>query len=153
MLKTKLFGCALGVSVVLGFLAPVQAYADQAEDAIKYRQSIFTAIRWHFAPMGAMLRGKMPYDAAQFKHHADQLAALTHMPAEGFMVAGSDFGDTKAKAELWDNMDDVRSRFDTLISNSAALATAAGGEMDAVKVPFGAVAKTCKGCHENYREE
>lgn len=153
MLKTKLLSSVLGISVILGATLSAQTFAESAEeDAIKYRQSVFTAIRWHFGPMGAMLRGKMPYDAEQFKHHATRVSALAHMPREGF-IEGSDFGDTQAKAELWENLDDVSARFDVLIKDTAILAAAAGGDMDAVKGPFGTVAKSCKGCHDKYREE
>lgn len=127
-------------------------FADRAEDAIKYRQGVFTAFRWHFGAMGAMVRGKVDYDAEQFAHHATQLAALTRMPREGF-IEGSDFGDTAAKAELWENLDDVNSRFDKLISDADALLAVTGGSLDDVRPAFGAVAKNCKGCHDNYKEE
>lgn len=153
MLNTKILNTVLCASVIIGATLSAQTFAESAaEDAIKYRQSVFTAIRWHFGSMGAMLRDKKPYDAEQFKHHATQVSALAHMPREGF-IEGSDFGDTKAKAEIWENLDDVSARFDVLIKDTAILAAAAGGDMDAVKGPFGTVAKSCKGCHDKYREE
>lgn len=150
-MKTKYTTLFLGAALV-GALATSPVYADRAEDAIKYRQGIFTAFRWHFGAMGAMVRGKAEYDAELFAHHAKQLAALTRMPREGF-IAGSDFGDTQAKASLWDNLDDVNARFDQLIADADALALASGGSLDDLRPVFGAVAKNCKGCHDNYREE
>lgn len=150
-MKSTLIACTLGATLTaLSMSAP--ALADRAEDAIKYRQGVFTAFRWHFGAMGAMVRGKMEYDAQQFTHHATQLAALTRMPREGF-IDGSDFGDTAAKAELWENLDDVNARFDKLISDADALLAVTGGSLDDVRPAFGAVAKNCKGCHDNYKEE
>lgn len=150
-MKSTLIACTLGATLTaLSISAP--ALADRAEDAIKYRQGVFTAFRWHFGAMGAMVRGKMEYDAQQFAHHATQLAALTRMPREGF-IDGSDFGDTAAKAELWENLDDVNARFDKLMSDADALLAVTGGSLDDVRPAFGAVAKNCKGCHDNYKEE
>jgi len=151
-MRAKLLTAVLGVSLISASLATTVARADMAEDAIKYRQAVFTAFRWHFGAMGAMVRGKVDYDAEQFAHHATQFAALTRMPKEGF-IEGSDFGDTEAKAELWENMDDVSARFDKLMVDADALLAASGGSLDDVKGAFGAVGKSCKGCHDNYREE
>jgi len=151
-MRAKLLTAVLGVSLISASLATSVARADMAEDAIKYRQAVFTAFRWHFGAMGAMVRGKVDYDAEQFAHHATQFAALTRMPKEGF-IEGSDFGDTEAKAELWENMDDVSARFDKLMVDADALLAASGGSLDDVKGAFGAVGKSCKGCHDNYREE
>jgi len=151
-MRAKLLTAVLGVSLISASLPTSVARADMAEDAIKYRQAVFTAFRWHFGAMGAMVRGKVDYDAEQFAHHATQFAALTRMPKEGF-IEGSDFGDTEAKAELWENMDDVSARFDKLMVDADALLAASGGSLDDVKGAFGAVGKSCKGCHDNYREE
>lgn len=150
-MKSKLLAGVLSATLIgASMSAPV--YADKAEDAIKYRQGVFTAFRWHFGAMGAMVRGKVDYNAEQFAHHATQLAALTRMPREGF-IEGSDFGDTAAKGELWENLDDVNARFDKLISDADALLAVSGGSLEDVRPAFGAVAKNCKGCHDNYKEE
>src|SRR5210317_1724988 len=116
-------------------LAAPLAQADRAEDAIEYRQGVFKAYGWHFGAMGAMVRGKVDYDAQQFSHHANQLAALTRMPLEGF-IDGSDMGDTAAKSELWENLDDINSRFTQLMGDADNLAAAAGGSIDEVRPLF-----------------
>lgn len=139
--------------IVLGApLSAANVYADKAEDAIQYRQSIFTAFRWHFGAMGAMVRGKADYNAEQFAHHATQLAALTRMPKEGF-IEGSDFGDTDAKDELWENLSDVNQRFDQLSQDADKLVAVSKGSLDEARAAFGAVGKSCKGCHDKYRAE
>lgn len=148
MMLKKLSTLALSCVVLV---APL-AHADKAEDAIKYRQSIFQAYKWHFGAMGAMVRGKVDYDAELFAHHARSFAALAPMPAEGF-IEGSDFGNTNAKDELWENLDDLNARFEKLSVDANTLASVAGGELNDAKAAFGAVGKSCKGCHDDYREK
>lgn len=151
-MRAKVLTGFIGATLLSATLTATVAKADMAEDAIKYRQAVFTAFRWHFGAMGAMVRGKVDYDAEKFAHHATQFAALTRMPKEGF-IEGSDFGDTAALDALWENMDDVSARFDKLMVDADALAAASGGSLDDVKGAFGAVGKSCKGCHDKYREE
>lgn len=149
-MSSKVLSAFLGLSLISTFLFSNSALAYRAEDAIKYRQSIFTALRWHFGAMGAMVRGKAEYDADQFSHHATQLAALTRMPKEGF-IEGSDFGDTDAKDELWRNLADVNQRFDQLAADADRLLAVSGGSLDDIRGPFNAIGKSCKGCHDKYR--
>ena len=144
--------CYVVASAMLLGAMSANVQADMAEDAIKYRQSVFQTYKWHFGAMGAMVRGKAPYDAAKFKHHADALAAVAPLAVEGF-IEGSDLGDTAAKDELWENLADLNKRFDELALATSKLAAASGGELDAAKAAFGAVGKGCKGCHDNYREK
>ena len=143
--------CVIASAMLFGPMS-VNVQADMAEDAIQYRQSVFQTYKWHFGAMGAMVRGKAPYDAAKFKHHAEALAAVAPLAAEGF-VEGSDLGDTAAKDELWENLADLNKRFDELALAASELAAASGGDLDAAKAAFGAVGKGCKGCHDNYREK
>ena len=143
--------CVIASAMLFGAMS-VNVQADMAEDAIQYRQSVFQTYKWHFGAMGAMVRGKAPYDAAKFKHHAEALAAVAPLAAEGF-VEGSDLGDTAAKDELWENLADLNKRFDELALAASELAAASGGDLDAAKAAFGAVGKGCNGCHDNYREK
>jgi len=41
-----------------------------------------------------------------------------------------------------------------MVEKADALAEVAkSGDLDQIKPAFGALAKTCKGCHDNFREE
>ncbi|MBR9883235.1 MAG: cytochrome c [Oceanospirillales bacterium] len=134
-------------------VSALSVQAAEVDDAIEYRQGIFNAFKWNLGPMGAMIKGKMPYDQAQFTLHAQRLETLSHMPLEGF-VEGSDSGDTDAKAEIWSDMDTFSAGFDKLQTNAAALVEASNtGDMEQIKPAFGAVAKSCKGCHDNFRKD
>ena len=128
--------------------------AAKPEDAIKYRRGVMAAQGWNFGNMGAMVKGEKPFDKEEFVRRAENLAALSKMSLEGFTIDGSNEGDTKAKAEVWAEMDKFKGGTEKLASESAKLAQVArGGDMGAIKPQFNEVAKVCKGCHDNFRKK
>ncbi|HYQ90895.1 MAG TPA: cytochrome c [Candidatus Competibacteraceae bacterium] len=147
LLQSSLAGL-LSLSMGAGIAAEVKP-----EDAIEYRQSVYTLIKWNFAPIGAMVKGQVPYDAAAVARHTAFLETLSKMPLEGF-TPGSNTGDTKAKPEIWKN----RQEFEKLMSDFQEQITklnqvAHSGDQAAVKEQFGAAAKSCKNCHDKFRKE
>ncbi len=145
-LKMAMIGAlALGVSGV--------ATADQYEDAINYRQAAFTLIKGDFGPMGAMAKGEIPFDSKAFAGHAANVAAVAQMADNGF-IDGSDMGDTKAKAAVWEDraeFDKQMKGFQTLTQELAEVAKS--GNMDEIKPKFAAVGKTCKSCHDDFKSK
>lgn len=130
----------------------LSAQSADVEDAIEYRQSIFTAMKWYFGPMGAMVKGDMPYDQAEFTRRAELFAKLTPMAEEGFVEGSAE--DSEALPVIWEEMDKFSAGFDTLEANATALVEASKtGDMGQIKPAFGEVAKSCKGCHDNFRED
>jgi len=150
MRGTKILAGLLVASVMS---VPVMADDDPAERALEYRQGVYNAMAWSFGPMAAMVKGKMPYDAALFTLHAERVAFLSHLPLEGF-IPDSRVGDTTAKQDVWDNADDFKLRMEEMISEAGKLATVSqSGDLDAIRPQFGALGKSCKGCHDEYRTE
>ena len=128
--------------------------ADAAQDAIEYRRAVFQLVKWNFAPMGDMVKGKTEFDAERFEVLAQRLAALSEMPLEGFSVEGSDKGDTKARAEVWSQWDDFAAGMQQFEKNAQELASvASSGDLEQIKPAFAAVGKTCKGCHDNFKDK
>ena len=69
-------------------------------------------------------------------------------------MAGSDKGETKAKAEVFKESDKFKAASDKLQAEAAKLAQVTkSGDMAALKTQFGATAQACKNCHDNYREK
>jgi cytochrome c556 len=65
---------------------------------------------------------------------------------------GSHGGDTRAKIEIWQNMDDFKMKIKALENASANLIKVSmGGNLGAAKKAFGAMAQTCGGCHKLYQ--
>jgi cytochrome c556 len=139
---------------LLSFAASAAVLADAAEDAIKYRKGVFQVVKWNFGPMGAMIKGEMPYDKDGFARRAEAVATMSKMALEGF-PKGSDMGaDTTAKPNIWEEWDNFKAGMEKFEAASAKLAEVSkSGEMDAIKAQFGETAKTCKGCHDHFRQE
>jgi len=139
---------------VCGALVSGTAFAQvKPEDAIKYRQGVYRVIGWNFGPMAAMAKGEKPYDAAAFARHAEIVAFMSKLPLEGFLP-GTDKGETKAKPEIWENMDDFKSKLEKMQNEAARLAEVAkGGDFNAVKAQLGETGKACKACHDKYRNK
>jgi len=126
---------------------------DKSDDAIDARQAAFTLMVANVKPMGAMAKGKMPFDKAQFAMRAANLAALSDMPWE-FFAPGSDKGKTKAKSKIWENPDDYKAAADKFKQEVTKLVDATkGDDQKAMFAQFGATAKSCKSCHKEFKKK
>ena len=129
------------------------AFAQKPEDAIKFRRGVMAVIGWNFGPMAAMAKGDRPYDAAAFARHAEIVAFMSKLPLEGF-VPGSDTGETKAKPEIWLDMDDFKTKLEKMQTEVAKLAEVAkAGDLNTGKAQLGEAGKACKACHDKYRNK
>lgn len=153
MNKNKFCSCFLASFVTLiGLVISSSTLAASPEEAIKYRQGIFTAQQWNMQIMNRMVKGDMPYDKAEFTKRAQNLAELSNMFYEAFLIKDSDIGDTKAKPEIWTSMEKFKAGSDKLVSEAAKLVLASqGSDFKAIKTQFGDTQKVCGACHDNYR--
>ncbi|QYJ80540.1 c-type cytochrome [Shewanella acanthi] len=144
------------LSLFTGTLLASTAQAHNFEDpkdAIEYRQSAFSLLAYNFGDMGAMMKGKKPFDAATFAMRATNVAALSHIPFEGF-IDGSDKGETEALAKIWQDRADFDAKMKTFQENAAILATVAQkGDQAELKQAFMNTGKSCKGCHDVYKKD
>jgi cytochrome c556 len=146
------FIAALLLFVCSSLLSSAFAQA-KPEDAIKYRRGVFAVMGWNFGPMAAMAKGDRPYDAADFARRAEIVAYMSKLPAEGF-IPGSESGDTKAKPEIWLEMDDFKAKLEKMQAEAAKLAEIAKqGDLAAAKAQLGETGKACKACHDKYRNK
>jgi len=143
----------LAAAVTLG-TAAIASAAVKPETAIAYRQAGYTMLGWNFGPMAQMVRGKTPWDAAEFARRAERVALIAPQLLEGF-PEGSDTGaTTEAKPDIWKNMDDFKLKMDDLVKQSKLLAEVAkSGDEAKMKEQFKQTAGACKACHEKYRSE
>lgn len=132
--------------------AAAAAQAQEPEDYIKYRQAVMQAIGGHSGAASQIVRGKVSPPGA-LAMHADALAAL-NADLAGLFPAGSDFGETRAKAEIWDNWTAFEKAAGDAKSATAAFAAAvAGGDADKIAAAYRDVGEACKGCHKEFREK
>jgi cytochrome c556 len=133
---------------------PAQAQV-KPDDAIRYRQSAFQVLVWNWAPMGAMVRGRTPFDAKAFAQGATRVQQISTMLLEGF-PAGTEKGSlpSAAKPEIWRNQADFEKKMKDFGAAAAQLATLAGsGDEAAMKAQFAKTSETCKACHDRYKAD
>lgn len=142
------------VALCAGALTSLPAAAQFAkpEDAVKYRKSAFTVMATHFGRIGAVVQGRVPYDAAAVTANADIVMTMSKLPFAGFVegTGGTDKG--TPKANVWSD----RAKFDAAAKKMqdavAKLdAAAKANNLDQIKAAFGEAGGACKACHDDFR--
>lgn len=149
-MKHVLIAALIGTSTLLASgAASAQA---KPEDVIKFRKGVYQVVGWHMRPLGAMVKGQMPYDQALFAKNAEIVATMSKIAPEAF-AAGSDKGETRAKPEIWSDAAGFKKAVDNFQAEATKLAQVAktATSVDQVRGQFSALSKTCGGCHDNYR--
>ncbi len=131
---------------------PAAAQFQRPEDAVKYRKAAYTVMSTHFGRIGAMVQGRVPYDAAAAAANADIVADMSKLPFAGFVegTGGSEKG--QPKPNVWTE----RAKFDAAAKKMqeevAKLAVVAkANNLDQLKAAFGNAAGACKACHDDFR--
>jgi cytochrome c556 len=127
--------------------------ADPKKEAIEYRQGAMKIVGWNFKPMGAMVKGDKAFDAKEFARRAKDIAAVSSIDILAGFPEDTDGKGSKAKPEIWMKWDDFKTKMGDMEREMAKLAEVAkGGDQGAIKKQFGDTAKTCKSCHDDYKE-
>ena len=148
----KAFTCLAAAATLFVLAAPASAQFAKAEDAIKYRQSALTVMGTHFSRIGAMVNGKVPFDAKVAADNAAIVADMAKLPWIAFGPGTDKGGNTKALPEIWTDAAKFKEHGDKLQADSAKLLAATKtGNLDNVKTAFGAVGGNCKSCHDAFR--
>jgi cytochrome c556 len=143
----------LAVTTVAGLAVslPAAAQFQKPEDAVKYRRSAMFVMANHFGRIGAMVNGRVPYDAATAAANAEVVATMSKLPFIGFVEGTATTEKGKASAKIWSD----KSGFDAAsrkMQDEVAKLTAASkaNNLDTLKAAFGDVGKSCKACHDEY---
>lgn len=154
----------MGINLILIFTAFANAHekhftknTHSPQKSYEFRVSTMTIYKWYLSPMGAMVRGKVKYDAAAFADYAkgladaSQLALLAGFPKKS---SENDIDDSSAKPIIWNNLEDFEKKFEAFQIASKKLATIAKkGDEKATKVQFKATADTCSSCHKKFKSK
>ncbi len=149
-MKHALLAAVIGTSTLL---ASGSALAQaKPEDVIKFRKGVYQVVGWHMRPLGAMVKGQMPYDQAAFVKNAEIIAMMSKVAPDAF-AAGSDKGETRAKPEIWSDAAGFKKVMDGFQAEAAKMAQVAktATSVDQVRGQFSALSKSCGACHDNYR--
>jgi cytochrome c556 len=134
---------------------PAAAQFQKPEDAIKYRRAAFTLLGTHVGRLGAMAQGKVPFDAKAAADNATIAEQVSRLPYVAFLE-GTDKGDTKAKPDIWKNWDKFRAsavKMQEEVAKLAATARSPGLTLDQLKAAMGPVGQSCKGCHDDFKNQ
>lgn len=131
------------------------ALAQELPQPVKARQGQFNIMALNLGILGNMARGTIEYDAETAQAAADSIVAVTTLDQSNMWPEGTDtmsIDGTRAEPAIWDNMDDVMSKWAALGEAATAMAEAAGTGRDALGPNMGSLGNACKDCHDNYRE-
>jgi cytochrome c556 len=146
---------ALFAAAALAVAAPSYAQFAKPEDAIRYRQSAFVLMGNHMGRIGFQLKQPSP-NVQAIQASAATIEFASKLPYEAF-VAGSENGGTpptRAKAGLFKDSAKIKQLAETMQGEVVKLSAAAkSGNVDAIRTAFGAVGKSCKSCHDDYRKD
>ena len=128
---------------------------QQAADAAETRQSVFKLFRFNIGPIIAMTQGA-PFDAELAERNARRIASIAPMIPDvlGAMdTRGYDI-ETQALDLVWDNLDDIQVKAQTLIDAANEFAdVASGGDMASTLGAVRTLGGACGNCHDTYRED
>ena len=107
-----------------------------------------------FKLAGRTLKSGSP-DLAVVRSSASTIGRLAAKTPTWFPAGtGPDVGKTGAKPEIWQKPADFVAKDTTFRQAAAAFnAAAKSGDMTAIQARFGDLGKTCKACHDSYRNE
>jgi cytochrome c556 len=135
--------------------AAIAQQAPKPENLIKWRQSAFQVVAWNSGRIKASLEGG--YNKDQVLRSASVIAAIANSGLGSLFPAGTETGkgwhDTTVKPEAFTNS----ARFAELggefakESNDLVRVVSGGADAAAVKEQFGKLQKTCKSCHDDFR--
>jgi cytochrome c556 len=141
------------ISVTLSMIISGTALAQFAkpEAAIKYRQSALSVMANHFARIGAVVKGEVPYNKEVVAQDAHIVNTLASLPWQGF-GPGTEGG--SALPAIWSEGAKFKSHQEKFVAAVASLNSAAqSGDLDAIKKTFGAAGQTCKTCHDDFKKK
>lgn len=133
----------------------IPLHASRAADpdsVIKYRQAVMKSQGGHMTAAAEIIKGKVDF-GSDLQYHAMALDASSDGLLKLF-PDGSDFGDTRAKEEIWKN----HSEFEKAAKNAAQagnkfLAAVKSNDKAAIAKAYEDLAEACKDCHKKFREK
>ena len=146
-MKIKTFTASIALMALM-----VPSYAAESEDIIKYRISVMEAYGGHMSAASRIVRGKVDF-TDQLQLHADSMKDLAGT-VDKLFPEDSDFGDTRAKEEVWSKAKEfAQSTRDNQQAAADFSSSVAGGDKAAIVASFKKLADSCKSCHEEFRTE
>jgi cytochrome c556 len=147
----------LGAMALVFSAHTVAADKDPNLGLIKARQGDMELRAYSAGPLFAIAKGKMPYDAEKASKLANNLMLLLQLDVGGAWAPGTGKdmypGKTHAVPEVWSTYPKIAEAGKKYKAAVEDLAAVAGNGLGDLKSKIGAVGKSCKGCHDDFREK
>jgi len=141
----------------LSLMIPAFAAKDPNLKAIKARQGVMQLRSFNAGPLFGMAKGKIAYDTELASMLANNLLMMTKINNGRAWPKGSDNvaykGKTTSLPEIWSTYPEIADKGKAYVKAVTELAAVAGNGVDALKSKIGALGKSCKGCHDDFREK
>ena len=139
--------------ILLSVAIPLHtSWPADPDSVIKYRQAVMKSQGGHMTAAAEIIKGKVDF-GSDLQYHALALEASSNGLLKLF-PDGSDFGDTRAKEEIWKNRSEFEKATKTAEqASSKFLAAVKSNDKAAVAKAFEDFAEACKGCHKKFREK
>lgn len=152
-MKSAITAAVLGLC--LSGAAIAESHMDKAlEDAKDAREAHMELYSFNLSLLGDMAKGTVAYDAGAAGMAASNIAALAAMDQARYWIEGTDemsIDDTRAKPEIWENMNDFKAKEAALMDAAKAMEGAAGQSLEALQGAMGPLGGACGACHKAYR--
>lgn len=151
--KSALRTTALAAAAIAAITGIAAAQGmDPLAAAVKARQSHMFLYQFNLMTLGGMAQGGVPYDTGAAQAAAHNLVALSGLDQSAYWLPGTAQGEidgTRARPEIWNNIEDVMAKVQAL--NAAATTAAAATDLAGLQAAMGPLGAACGACHESYR--
>ncbi len=123
------------------------------EQLVSKRQAVFKQFTKTLEPLGLVARERQDYLKADFVANATALQDLSKQPWVYFTADGN-YPPTRAKPEVWSQAGDFKQAQDSFMVSVDKLAAVSGSaDLPAIRASVDEVQKSCKSCHDQFRNE
>jgi cytochrome c556 len=140
--------------ILIGFFAAGLAFGAAADDnAVKYRQHTMDAIGGHMGALAEIVKGEVDHKD-HLPVHVASLAALSGLAPDLFGADSREGADTKALPKIWEDPAAFKERLTAFRTAATDLdAVVKAGDMTKFPPAFGALGKSCKACHDDFKKK
>jgi len=148
----------LSLLIVIGAVIGLAACNDTPKDThpdqlVTKRRAIFKQFTRTLEPMGLVARDRKDYNPRELNISALELEKLSKQPW-AYFTPDSNYPPTHAKTEVWQKPAEFKEAQDKyLVSVSHLVKAAQGGDLDLIRPAVNDVQKSCKSCHNQFRND
>lgn len=136
----------LAALLAIGVAAVAAAQSNPAEQ----REALFKGMGREVRPLGAMLKGEAPFDAAKVQATLDLIVKNAQVLPTLFPEGSQ--GNSEALPVIWERNDEFKALFARL-GEEASKAKVAITDEASFKANFPDVARACGNCHRTFRKK